>query len=168
MISGRILVTFTALLSIIPSSIGNLAAKRYKSTCETNPSDIHLTKDEYDSGTGILLRTCEENVAVNKCEGQCASSIYPSARNALGFHKECHCCRESRYRERTIELKTCYDTDGNHLSGSQGSMTVQIREPMDCKCLECGHWDLPTYTNILYMKYPIDWGPRLMFTFLCE
>ena len=43
--------------------------------------------DEYDSGTGILLRTCEENVAVNKCEGQCASSIYPSARNALGFHK---------------------------------------------------------------------------------
>ena len=45
MISGlRILVTFTALLSIIPSSIGNLAAKRYKSTCETNPADIHLTK----------------------------------------------------------------------------------------------------------------------------
>lgn len=44
MISGRFLVTFTALLSIIPSSIGNLAAKRYKSTCETNPADIHLTK----------------------------------------------------------------------------------------------------------------------------
>merc|ERR1712018_204287 len=139
MIFGKILVTLAGFLSIIPNSSGNLAAKRYKSTCETNPSDIHLTKDEFDSGTGILLRTCEENVAVNKCEGQCASSIYPSARNALGFHKECHCCREIRTRERTIILRTCYDSDGNRLSGSDGSMSVQIREPMDCKCLECGH-----------------------------
>ena len=49
--------------------------------------NLSFFADEYDSGTGILLRTCEENVAVNKCEGQCASSIYPSARNALGFHK---------------------------------------------------------------------------------
>merc|ERR1712241_1074003 len=85
MICGKLLVTLAGFLSIIPNSYGNLAAKRYKSTCETNPSDIHLTKDEYDSGTGIILRTC-------------------------------------------------YDTDGNRLSGTQGSMSVQIREPMDCKC----------------------------------
>lgn len=47
---------------------------------------LYLT-DEYDPGTGILMRSCEENVAVNKCEGECASSIYPSALNAYGFHK---------------------------------------------------------------------------------
>ena len=43
--------------------------------------------DEYDHSTGIMVRTCEENVAVNKCEGECASSIYPSALNSVGFHK---------------------------------------------------------------------------------
>ena len=46
-----------------------------------------LFSDEYDPSTGLLIRTCEENVAVNKCEGQCASSIYPSALNAYGFQK---------------------------------------------------------------------------------
>ena len=43
--------------------------------------------DEYDEATGVLMRTCETNAAVNKCEGECASRIYPSARNAYGFHK---------------------------------------------------------------------------------
>ena len=47
---------------------------------------IHFL-DEYDTSTGLLIRTCEENVAVNKCEGQCASSIFPSALNAYGFQK---------------------------------------------------------------------------------
>ena len=43
--------------------------------------------DEFDPASGILVRTCEEDVAVNKCEGECASSIYPSAKNTYGFHK---------------------------------------------------------------------------------
>merc|ERR1711894_796127 len=132
-------VLILALITIPPGSFGNLAAKRYESTCDTNPTDIHLTKDEYDGSTGLLIRTCEENVAVNKCEGQCASSIYPSALNAYGFQKECHCCRESRYRERSITLGSCYDSDGNRLTGSLATMKVTINEPMDCKCLECGH-----------------------------
>eukprot|EP00093_Oithona_nana_P001132 01132.XXX_4271_3279_1 [CDS] Oithona nana genome sequencing. len=133
---GLFLVIF---LTFPQDSECNLAAKRYRSTCDTNPSEIHLTKDEYDHSTGILTRTCEENVAVNKCEGECASSIYPSALNSVGFHKECHCCRESRYRERNIILGRCYDSDGTRLTGTQGSMKVKIREPMDCQCLECGH-----------------------------
>ena len=40
----RILVLIFLAFSFIPESLGNLAAKRYKSTCETNPSEIHLTK----------------------------------------------------------------------------------------------------------------------------
>ena len=48
---------------------------------------LFFFSDEYDPSTGLLIRTCEENVAVNKCEGQCASSIYPSALNAYGFQK---------------------------------------------------------------------------------
>ena len=37
-------VLILALITIPPGSFGNLAAKRYKSTCDTNPTDIHLTK----------------------------------------------------------------------------------------------------------------------------
>ena len=42
--------------------------------------------DEYDQGS-VLVRTCEANVAVNKCEGACASSIQPSALTTHGFQK---------------------------------------------------------------------------------
>ena len=104
---GSYLGLFLVILLTPEYSECNLAAKRYRSTCDTNPSEIHLTKgnhfsdthltywfssfprnyvDEY-SASGILTRTCEENVAVNKCEGECASSIYPSALNSVGFHK---------------------------------------------------------------------------------
>ena len=37
-------VLILALITIPPGSFGNLAAKRYQSTCDTNPTDIHLTK----------------------------------------------------------------------------------------------------------------------------
>jgi hypothetical protein len=45
-----------------------------------------IALDEYDSNS-VLLRTCEESVAVNKCEGACASSIKPSAIVPGGFQK---------------------------------------------------------------------------------
>ena len=46
-----------------------------------------LFSDEYDSSTSVLIRTCEDDIAVNKCEGACASSIQPSALNSIGFQK---------------------------------------------------------------------------------
>ena len=40
-------VLILALITIPPGSLGNLAAKRYRSTCDTNPSDLHLTKGNF-------------------------------------------------------------------------------------------------------------------------
>ena len=110
---------------------------RYKSTCETIPSRIHITKDEYDSNS-LLIRTCEEDAAINKCEGACASSLKPSAFKANGFQKECRCCRESSYRQRQLTLTSCFDGDGQRLTGQLGSLEVTVNEPTDCRCHECG------------------------------
>lgn len=110
--------------------------KNYQSTCETIPSEIHITKDEFDKSSGTT-RTCEQSVAVNKCEGACASSLRPSALNANGFQKKCECCRESSHRQRSITLTNCYDSDGGRLSGALGTMTVTVNEPMGCKCFSC-------------------------------
>ena len=49
-----------------------------------NRDDTDL--DEFDKASGIS-RTCEQSVAVNKCEGACASSLRPSALNSNGFSK---------------------------------------------------------------------------------
>ena len=49
-----------------------------------NRDDTSL--DEFDKASGIS-RTCEQSVAVNKCEGACASSLRPSALNSNGFSK---------------------------------------------------------------------------------
>ena len=46
-----------------------------------------IFSDEYDSSTSVLIRTCEDDIAVNKCEGACASSIKPSVVSNLGFQK---------------------------------------------------------------------------------
>ena len=46
-------------------------------------------------------------------------------RGRSGFSKDCNCCRESGYKERTITLRSCYDMDGHKLEeGSQASMQV--------------------------------------------
>jgi len=126
--------SFVFLLLVLHSLA--FAEKSYKSSCETIPSEIHITKDEFDKASGIS-RTCEQSVAVNKCEGACASSLRPSALNSNGFSKKCECCRESSHRQRSITLTNCYDGDGGRLSGSLGSMTVTVNEPMGCKCFSC-------------------------------
>ena len=54
------------------------------------------------------------------------------------FAQECHCCRESSYRQRQITLTNCFNSDGVRLSGEKGSMVVAVNEPVDCKCHECG------------------------------
>lgn len=73
--------------------------------CETLPSEIHLIKgkkpipikiiasnnkkiilEEYDE-LGRLQRTCNGEVAVNKCEGTCNSQVQPSVITPTGFLK---------------------------------------------------------------------------------
>lgn len=124
------------IILIVVLIVSTHADVKYKSTCETIPAEIHITKDEFDKSSGTA-RTCEENVAVNKCEGACASSLRPSALNPNGFQKECHCCRETNQRNRPIILKSCYDSDGRKLSGTLGTMEVTVNEPMDCQCSAC-------------------------------
>lgn len=52
--------------------------------------------EEFDTGSGIQ-RICEENVAVNKCEGACVSSLRPSALSVKGFHKVSKWCVQPAY-----------------------------------------------------------------------
>ncbi|XP_039281309.1 partner of bursicon [Nilaparvata lugens] len=108
--------------------------------CETLPSEIHITKEEFDE-LGRLQRTCNGDVAVNKCEGACNSQVQPSVVTPTGFLKECFCCRESFLRERTITLTHCYDPDGMRLTGAPHSqMDVRLREPAECKCYKCSDY----------------------------
>ncbi|XP_064086037.1 uncharacterized protein LOC135201081 [Macrobrachium nipponense] len=58
-------------------------AKGYRAECETLPSTVHVSKEEYDEA-GRLLRTCEEDLAVNKCEGACLSKVQPSVNTPVG------------------------------------------------------------------------------------
>ena len=82
------------------------------------------------------------------------------SRGRSGFSKDCNCCRESGYKERTITLRSCYDMDGHKLEeGSPASMQVPghasrvtchvscvtisllqvtIKEPSGCQCYKCG------------------------------
>ncbi|XP_023325678.1 partner of bursicon [Eurytemora carolleeae] len=115
---------------------------RYESVCETIPSKIHLTKEEY-SKSKELMRTCEEDVQINKCEGTCASGTQPSAMDRSGFTKDCKCCREGGYRERIITLTKCFDQDGLTLDGSLATMQVTLKEPEGCQCFPCGS-ELPS------------------------
>ncbi|VEN52930.1 unnamed protein product, partial [Callosobruchus maculatus] len=107
-------------------------------SCETLPSEIHITKEEYDE-LGRLVRTCNGEIAVNKCEGSCKSQVQPSVITPTGFLKECYCCRESFLRERIITLTHCYDPDGMRLTNEgNNAMDVKLREPSECKCYKCG------------------------------
>ncbi|XP_018318896.1 uncharacterized protein LOC108732529 isoform X2 [Agrilus planipennis] len=97
-------------------------------------------KEEYDE-LGRLQRTCQGEIAVNKCEGTCNSQVQPSVITPTGFLKECYCCRESFLRERIVTLTHCYDPDGMRLTTEDThSMDVKLREPSDCKCYKCGEY----------------------------
>merc|ERR1719481_1720393 len=78
------------------------------------------------------------NVRGKQYESSCVSSTQPSAMERSGFKKDCKCCRESSYKERTITLNSCYDQDGHKLEGSLSSMQVTLREPDGCQCFSCG------------------------------
>uniref|UniRef100_T1JIJ4 Partner of bursicon n=1 Tax=Strigamia maritima TaxID=126957 RepID=T1JIJ4_STRMM len=108
-----------------------------ESTCETLPSFIHIIKEEYDSRTK-LVRTCEGDVAVNKCEGTCTSQMQPSVTTSTGFLKECYCCRESYLQEREVILQRCFNFDGETLAGDMSLMKIRLKEPAECQCYKCG------------------------------
>nr|QHB80531.1 bursicon beta [Carabus violaceus] len=123
------------IISLVYMARGQISGDE---SCETLPSEIHLIKEEYDE-IGRLQRTCNGEVAVNKCEGACNSQVQPSVITPTGFLKECYCCRESFLRERMVTLTHCYDPDGMRLtSEDMNSMNIKLREPSDCKCFKCG------------------------------
>lgn len=62
------------------------AAVSMKDTCETLPSTIQVTKEEYDD-LGNVVRSCEGTIGVTKCEGSCNSQIQPSVVTPTGFLK---------------------------------------------------------------------------------
>lgn len=100
-------------------------------------NDVILT-EEYDE-LGRLQRTCDGEVAVNKCEGFCSSQVQPSVITPTGFLKECYCCRESYLKDRLVTLSHCYDPDGVRLTSSDmASMDLRLKEPAECKCFKCG------------------------------
>ncbi|CAH0683051.1 unnamed protein product [Spodoptera exigua] len=108
--------------------------------CETIPTEIHVTKEEYDD-MGRLVRSCSGEVSVNKCEGMCSSQVRPSISAQTGFSKDCYCCRENYLRERLVTLTHCYDPDGVRLEDEDSAiMEVRLREPDDCKCYKCGDY----------------------------
>ena len=49
-----------------------------ESTCETLSNKIHITKEEFNKAKE-LMRTCEADVDLIKCEGSCVSTTMPSA-----------------------------------------------------------------------------------------
>ena len=66
------------ILHMVMLTIISLARAEFESTCETLSSKLHITKEEYSKGKE-LLRSCEDDVPLNKCEGYCVSTTQPSA-----------------------------------------------------------------------------------------
>lgn len=117
--------------------------------------------EEYDE-LGRLVRTCNDEVHVNKCEGFCNSQVQPSVISVTGFLKECFCCRETFFREKLIHLKHCYDPDGQRLmEGPLSSMEVRLKEPSECRCYKCGdftRWKCRWgWIDFLGMKMDYKW-----------
>jgi len=125
------------LRTLVIAAVASLSLAKLESICETLKSKIHITKEEF-SKAKELMRTCEEDVEINKCEGSCVSTTMPSAMEKSGFSKDCKCCRESSYNEKTLTLHNCYDQDGHKLEGSLSQMQVTIKEPAGCQCFSCG------------------------------
>ena len=66
-------------LALITLSLASVSCRlALESSCEKLPTKIHITKEEF-SKAKELMRTCEEDVELAKCEGSCVSSTMPSA-----------------------------------------------------------------------------------------
>ena len=125
-------------LLLLSSLLVEVLPAGYENSCETVSSTIHLVKEEYSQGKE-LVRSCEDEVGLSKCEGYCVSTTTPSAMERSGFSKDCSCCRETSYAERTVTLQHCYDPDGQRIeAGSLSTMQVTIKHPAGCVCYKCG------------------------------
>lgn len=56
-------------------------------SCEQQVASIRITKEEYDPVNQALIRVCEGEIRVNKCDGRCQSSLQPSFNSPTGFLK---------------------------------------------------------------------------------
>lgn len=74
-----------ALIAISLTTIRRVNSEKDEA-CETLPSEIHIIKEEFDE-LGRLQRTCNADIAVNKCEGACNSQVQPSVITPNGFLK---------------------------------------------------------------------------------
>ena len=63
---------------LLAMSLVSGSRPRLESTCDTLANKIHLTKEEFNKAKE-LMRTCEEDVELMKCEGACVSTTMPSA-----------------------------------------------------------------------------------------
>lgn len=58
-----------------------------KSDCEILNSMGKVVKEEYEENTKNLIRICEGQVKIKKCEGKCNSYLQPSFNSPNGFQK---------------------------------------------------------------------------------
>lgn len=90
--SCRMILVVSLVVILIYSGLGacqedgDLNNSLEPGTCETLPSSIHVTKEEMD-GDGNVVRVCEGDITVSKCEGTCSSQLKPSVASQTGFHK---------------------------------------------------------------------------------
>merc|ERR1712029_143284 len=78
--------TMLAKFGIFMTLYISLTLSELKNSCETLYSEIHLVKEEYTKGKE-LVRTCEDDIDVSKCDGYCVSTTTPSARIATAVEK---------------------------------------------------------------------------------
>ncbi|KAI8421835.1 hypothetical protein MSG28_009781 [Choristoneura fumiferana] len=101
---------------------------------------------EYDE-TGSLVRSCNGEVTVNKCEGMCSSQVHPSIATVTGFSKvsgskiwqmerSCNCCQESGEREATVDL---YCPEAKREENRYRKIVTKA--PLECMCRPCGTID---------------------------
>ena len=69
---------WVVLVSVTMMSSVMAKLPKMESSCETVANRIHITKEEF-SKAKELMRTCEEDVELMKCEGSCVSTTMPSA-----------------------------------------------------------------------------------------
>ena len=125
-------------LLLVSSVVVKVLPASYENSCSPLSSRIQLVREEYSKGKE-LVRTCEDEVGLSKCEGSCVSTTTPSAMERSGFSKSCSCCRETNYAEKTVTLHRCYDQDGHRIEeGGLATMQVTIKEPAGCLCFKCG------------------------------
>ena len=65
--------------------------------------------------------------------------------------QDCRCCRESTLEERLVSLHKCYGPDGLEPPVYGEHMNMYIKEPADCECFTCTHWE--TWTSMLQLLW---------------